>query len=53
MQTRIYTYTQIHSKHIMNLGLPYFNAGGVGAYCDGSSSADAHDIGAYGAARRS
>ena len=51
MQTCIHTYThiQIHSKHIMNLGLPYFGVGGVGAYDDGASIVGAHDVGAYDA----
>ena len=51
MQMRKHTYThiQIHSKHIMNLDLPYFGAGGLGTYGDGSSSVGAHDVGTYGA----
>ena len=51
MQTRIHKYTHIHihSKHIMNLGLPYFDVVGVGAYGDSAPSVGAHDVGVYGA----
>ena len=48
MQTRIHTYTQ-YTANIMNLGFPYFGAGGVDAYGDGAPSACAHDAGTYGA----
>ena len=47
MQTRMHI--QIYSKRIMNLGLPYFGDGGVGACGDGAPSVGAHDVGAYGA----
>ena len=33
----------------MNLGLPYFGAGGVGNNDDDAPSVGAHDVGAYGA----
>ena len=38
MQTRLNTHThiQIYSKHIMNLGLPYFGAEDFCAYDDGA-----------------
>ena len=51
MQTCIHSYThiQIHSKHIMNLGLPNFSAGDVGAYGYWTSSVGAHNVGAYDA----
>ena len=51
MQTCIHTYThiQIHSKHIINLGLSYFGAEGVDANGDGAPSVGAHNVGAYGA----
>ena len=51
MLTRIHTYTliQIHSKHIMNLGLPYFGAEVVGDYGDGAPSVGAPGVGILGA----
>ena len=47
--TYVHAYIQIHGKHIMKLGLPYFGAGGVNAYGDGAPSVSAHDVGVYGA----
>ena len=39
---------QIHSKQIMNLGLPYLGTRSVGAYGDCATNVGAHDVGAYG-----